>query len=97
MFCFSDCSHRQICEEAKLLFSDLEFEMIMDRWEVNGNYFHLYGANIKKQTEKVEFHKGDIIVKKKGDKFIKIYHGEDHFKFNYVCENEIVKFNKERF
>ena len=112
----SSCIHQQTCDEAKTTFTGLEFGMVLNRWELKGNYFDLYGKNLKKLTENVEFHnyslrcfdliidkfhKNDIIIKKKGEDFIKIYHGKDHFKFTYVCEEkygeEITKFVQERF
>lgn len=108
---------RPTCEESVKDFEeDFEFSMTLGKFELEGNRMHLYGKSVTLPKKEVEFHsyaarmfetlikqfhEGDIIIKKKGEDFIKIYHGEDHFKFTYVCEKEygeeIFKFKQERF
>ncbi len=116
-FLFVGCDmKRQTCDEAKKVFSNLEFQMILENWKLEGNYIYLNGYDISNVSKEVNysnaetrafqfiiknFHTGDTIIKKKKEDFIKIYHGKDHFKLTYVCENEygeeITKFKQERF
>ena len=116
-FFFAGCGmEKQTCDDAKTVFSSLKFAMILREWKLDGNRIYLYGYDINSPSKEIDyyndqtrdfqfiidkFHQGDTIVKKKGDDFIKIYHGKDHFKFTYVCEKEygeeITKFKQERF
>lgn len=108
---------RPTCEESRKNFEeDFEFSMVLEKFELAGNRLNLYGKSLLDRNKNVEFHNygarmfetminnfhiGDTIIKKKGDSFIKIYHGKDHFKFTYICQKEYVeeiyKFKQERF
>ncbi len=108
---------RPTCEDSiKDFKSDFEFSMTLEKFELEGNRMHLYGKSVHNHNKNVEFHnyaarmfetminnfhKGDTIMKKKGDDFIKIYHGKDHFKFTYQCVEQygdtIAIFKQERF
>lgn len=104
--------HRPTCEEDKTTFSNLEFEMVLRDWRLEGNHIYLNGFDVKNKSNEVNYHndqtrdfqfivdnfnKGDTILKKKGENFVKIFHGRDNFKLTYICENDIVRFDKERF
>lgn len=108
---------RPTCEESRKNFEeDFEFSMVLEKFELAGNRLHLYGKSLSNRNKNVEFHNygarmfetiikefynGDVIIKKKGEDFIKIYHGRDYFKFTYICQKEygeeITKFKQERF
>lgn len=112
---FASCGMERVtCEETIKDFKDLEFGMKLDKFELEGNRLHLYGKSSENKDVEFhnyaartfqfiidEFHKNDVIVKKKGDDFLKIYHGKDHFKFTYMCEEEYGEktavFKQERF